>query len=259
MELKITKVAKIIHFKEFAQYLKELKIRKEELLKFFLQRKLKLENTNKCKYHNDMIHKNLRHSLTEEEKHIHQIEATKLVETLTKPVEPTYESAYECTINADNIIKKYQKINPRFKIISPKKPTMIRLASIYKNNEVFELTRTPNKKHNKRESGIKISKSKLLEYKLNATNTKNIEPKTAATTNLMTTEQSRGNSMLHTAQPSNNFVEYMRKSTQMKKKQVDLRIEKRLKMTIDNWNSTKNSKFYDSGNYDMPLLSLTIK
>ena len=56
MELKVTKLAKIIPFNELAQSLRELKIRKEDLLKFYLKRKLNLENNHKCKYHNDFIY-----------------------------------------------------------------------------------------------------------------------------------------------------------------------------------------------------------
>jgi hypothetical protein len=267
MELKVTKLAKIIPFNEFTEYLRELKKRKEDLWKYYLHRKLKLENTNKCTYYNDVIYKNLRDDLTEEEKFQQEKETIKLIEKYNKPVEMNYDSGYECTINVDNLIQKYRKIpHQAQRSISSKKNCIAKLANTYNENtlksEVFELTKTSYKNKNNRESknNSKISRSKLIEYKINCSN-KNVanENKTTASTNILFTEPSKVNSSIHTCNPSNNFIEYVRKGTKLKSRKVELNIDKRLKMNIDKWNSAKNSRYYDSGNFDIPLLCLTMK
>jgi hypothetical protein len=267
MELKITKLAKIIPFNEFSEHLQELKKRKEDLWKHYLNQKLKLENTNKCIYYNDLVYRNLRNDLTKEEKLEQEKETIKIVEKYNKPVEMNYESVYLCTtINVDNLVKKdFNHFAHRSeKCISPRKNYIAKLANNYKENtlksNVFELTKTPYRKGNKRDSksNLKVSRSKLLEYKLNWSNKQLInDNKTTATTNIMFTEPSRGASSIHTYHPSNNFIEYAKKSASLKKNKAEQNIDKRVKMTIDNWNSTKNSRFYDSGNYEMPLLCFT--
>jgi hypothetical protein len=265
MEFKVTKLAKIIPFKEFSENLKELKMRKEEMWKFFLNRKLKMENNYKCKYYNDIIYKNLRNELTDEEKLQHENEAVKLIKTFYKPDNTNLESVYKYSLNPENLIKKETKVIPD-RATSPKKNNIAKILNNFKENlsknEVFEMTKTQFKKdgHKSSQKSVKMSQSKLIQYKINTSN-KNLvtENKTAASTNILFTDPSQVQSGIHTFNPSNNFVEYVRKSVQMKKKRAEVNLEKRLKITIDNWNSTKNSKYYDSGNYDIPLLCMTMK
>jgi hypothetical protein len=264
MEFKITKLAKIIPFSEMSQNLKDLKKKKEDMWEFYLNRKLKMEKNYKCKYYNDVIYKNLRSDLTEDEKIEQENEAEKLIHKFNIQADTTLDSAYECILKTENLIKK--KIKNTERVISPKKNYISKIANNYKENaiknEVFELTKTPFRKDGGRQSqtNIKFSKSKLIEYKLNISN-KHLatENKTTASTNILMTDPSRVPSSVHSCYPSNNFIDYVRKSAQMKNKKANLNIDKRLKMTIDNWNSTKNSRYYDSGNYDIPLLCMTIK